>query len=416
MFAVFLTSRKLFDDDLAGLLSSLCLVLSCNFVFFSQSGCVDIPALFWFAFACCFGVYAAFSQKLYWYLLAGFCSAWSVCTKEGVAPFQVGLFVGLAVMQVRAVQSSGKTFKQSLKSLLSWKILAAVAIAVVVFMTLENFWTGMAEWKYRSQFWEDVVSDFSNSKVTAISLLKSAGYGFYTGWGWPFIVLMLISLPYVAYKYKWQFVFVIAPTVIFALAIIFVINQTRPRFWICSYFGLAIMMGKALADWFRFRKVPVVVRSIGPAFVLVPSLICCVFYNVEMNNDSRLRVSEWMKSNAAQGAIVGFPMHSQYGPRLREQGFRVIDEYSSKGVQTSKGLMEISPDYLIGSTLFPLCSRDKDDVEYFGKVFTDQTQYDKQAGMQALYFRNQDSLLWQLCLRFFYLHHRISPDIQIYKK
>ncbi len=414
VFAVFFTSRKLFEDDIAALLSCLCLTLSCYFVFFSKSGCVDIPAMFWFALATCFGVYAAYNRKIYWYLPAGFCSAWSVCTKEGVAPFQVGLFLGLAVLQVYAVYSSGKPFKQAMKSLLSWKILSAIVIAVIVFMTLENFWTGMEEWNYRSQFWEDVVSDFSKSRISAMTLLTSVGSGFYQGWGWPFVVLMILSLPYVAYKYKWQFVFIAAPSILFAIAVIFVINQTRPRFWFCSYIGIALMMGKALADWYRVKKIPFSIRIVAPLFVLVPSLLCCIFFNIEMNNDSRIRVSNWMKKNAKPGAIVGFPMYDQYGPRLQELGFRVIDDFSSKGIQTKKGLIKVSPDYFIGSTIFPMSSRN--DIEYFKKVFNDQTEYKKQAVMGAIYFRNEDSLMWKLCLRFFHLQHRISPDVRIYKK
>jgi len=414
LLAVFLTARKLCDDDLAGVLSSLCLALSCLFVFYSQSGCVDIPAFFWFAWAACLGLYAIKSDKLWCYLLAGFCASWSVCTKEGVATFHIGLAVGLGILLVRTKMQAGKPFKKAVLSLVNWKVLAAVALAALVFITLEGLWGGLEEWNYRSQFWKGVVHDeFKSQGVSITGLLLRTYNGLFIGWGGPFMVLLGISLIYWLVRYRWQLCLTAIPVLSFLLLTVLVIGQNIPRFMMCGYAGIAIIMGKALADWYRFRKIPLVIRHVLPLLILVPSFICCVCYNLEMNNDPRARLEQWMKSNAKSGATVGLLMKAQYAPRVWLDGFRSIPQWDSKGVNTRQGKVKIWPDYMIVSDQWPCLSRT--DKEFPKKILKDETQYKKRVQFDRLYF-NKETRAWKYCLRFYRLHTRMSPRIMIYEK
>ncbi|MHC5183529.1 MAG: ArnT family glycosyltransferase [Planctomycetota bacterium] len=413
--AVFLTARKLFDDNLAGILSILCLALSCHFMFYSKSGNVDIPAFFWFAWAGCFGLYAIKSDNLFCYFLAGFCAAWSVCTKESVAAFHVGLAAGLAVLLVRTKMQAGQPLKKALLSLIRWKVLAATALAVFVFLTLEGFWGGMEEWQYRSQFWSGRVErpGFKIQGAGVIALLQRTYTCLYKGWGYPFLILLLLSLLYWMLKYRWQLFLTLLPLLAFFFLTVLVVSQNHPRWMMCGYSGIAIIMGKALADWFRFRIIPIIIRSIFPLLVLVPSFICCVCYNIEMKNDTRVRAENWMKQNANVGDIVGLSMQTHDAPRIWFDGFRSIPEWDSKGVNTQQGKVEIWPDYLIASNQWPCTS--KTDKEFFKKLFKGEAQYQKQVQFDSLYF-NKETLIWKYCLRFYDLHERISPRMMVYEK
>jgi hypothetical protein len=420
LLAVFLTARKLCDDNLAGILSILCLALSCHFMFYSKSGNIDIPAFFWFAWACCLGMYAIKSDNLLCYLLAGFCSAWSVCTKESVAAFHIGLAAGLGVWLVRTKMQSGQPLKKALLSLIHWKVLAAIGLAVFVFLTLEGFWGGMEEWNYRSNFWTGRIdwefkSHWGQGKTNRgiIELLERTYTGLYKGWGYPFLILLLFSLVHWSLKYRWQLSLTVLPLLAFFFLTVLVVSQNLPRFMMCGYLGIAIIMGKALADWFRFRKIPIMIRSVLPLLVLVPSFICCVCYNIEMKNDTRVRAENWMKKNAKGGDVVGLSMNANNAPRVWQDGFRVIPEWDSKGVSTRQGKVKIWPDYLIASNQWPCVS--KTDKEFFQKMFNDETEYREQVEFKRLYFR-EDSLIWKYCLRFYDLHGRISPRMKIYKK
>jgi hypothetical protein len=338
LLAVFLTARKLCDDDLAGILSSLCLALSCLFVFYSQSACVDIPAFFWFAWAGCLGLYAIKSDNLLYYLLTGFCSAWSVCTKEGVATFHVGLAVGLSILLVRSKMQAGEPFKKAILSLVKWKVLAAVVLALLVFITLEGLWAGLEEWHYRSDSWKGVVQDEFKSKGASVWLLLVKTYsGLFVSWGGPFLTLLGISLIYWAIRYRWQLCLTLFPFLAFFFLTVLVIGENIPRFMMCGYAGIAIILGKTLADWYRFRRIPVIIRTILPLLILVPSFICCVCYNLEMKNDPRVRAEQWMVSNADNQATVGLSMITRYAPRVWLDGFRSIPEWDSKGVETKQG-------------------------------------------------------------------------------
>jgi hypothetical protein len=412
--AVFLTARKLCEDNLAGVLAGLCLALSCHYVFYSQQACVDVPAFFWFAWAGCFGLYAIKSNNLLLYLLAGFCAAWSVCTKEGVATFHIGLALALAILLVRTKMSLGQSFGKALLALVHWKVLSAAAVAAVVFVTLEGMWTGLDEWHYRSQFWKGVVEgEFQSQGFSSIHLLQKTYDGLLKIWGGPLLILLAIALVYWIFRYRWQLCLTVLPLLAFFMLTVLMIGQNLPRFMMCGLAGMAIMMGKTLADWYRYKRIPLAVRQIVPLLVIVPSLICCVCFDLEMNNDTRVRTEQWMRNHAQPGAIVGLSMKKQYAPRVWLDGFRAIPRWDSEGVMTQQGIAKIWPDYLIGSNQWPCIA--EDDKPFFEKMFKGETPYEEKAQYNRLYFHPKTAI-WKYCLRFFVLDGRISPRMMIYQK
>lgn len=414
LLAVFLTARKLLDDDWAAVAACLCLALSCHFVFYSQTGCVDIPAFFWFAWATCFGLYAVKSDNLLLYLLAAFCAAWSVCTKEGIATFNVGLAVALAFLLIEHKMRQGQPLKTASLSLFRWKIWAAVALAILVFVTLQGMWAGLDEWHARSQSWNNVIeTQFRHKGRSLLDLLKLTYGGLWTSWGTPFLFLLDMALVYWLIRYRRQLSLILFPFLAFFFLTVLSIEFNLPRFMMPAFAGIAILMGKTLADWYRFKRIPLVVRVLLPLLVLVPSFICCVCYDLEMKNDTRVRAEDWMRTHARSGSTVGLSMLKQYAPRVWLDGFQIIPEYDSKGIRTPQGLVQFRPDYIIGSNQWPCTSAN--DEPFFNEMFKGQTQYAEQARFDKLYWR-ADKRVGKYCLRYFQLYGEISPRMLVYRK
>ncbi|MHC5157138.1 MAG: ArnT family glycosyltransferase [Planctomycetota bacterium] len=414
LLGIFLTARNLLKDDLAAILACLCMSLCCLFLFYSKSACVDVPAFFWFVWAGCFGLYAIKTDKLVFYLLAGFCAGWSVCTKEGVATFLVGLAAGLATLLVRQKVKSGQSLPKASLSLVHWKVLAGIVLAVLIFITLEGFWGGMAEWHYRSGNWNNVIENqFKSQGLSTWNLVVKTYGGLTAAWGRPFTILLLGSVLYWLIRYRWELCLTLSPFLVFFLLTVMIIRFNLPRFMMCGFAGMAIIMGKTIADWVRFKKIPIVVRYAMPLLVFVPSLTCCICYNLEMKHDTRIQAERWMAKNAAPGSFVGLSMTRNYGPRLWRDGFRMIPQWDSKGIDTPNGKMQVWPDYIIGSSA-SIC-RSKTDTDFFNKLFKGETKYEKQADFNRLYF-NPQKPIWKYCLRFYNLHGFISPPMMIYKQ
>jgi hypothetical protein len=319
---------------------------------------------------------------------------------------------------------AGEPFKKAILSLVKWKVLAAVVLALLVFITLEGLWAGLEEWHYRSDSWKGVVQDEFKSKGASVWLLLVKTYsGLFVSWGGPFLTLLGISLIYWAIRYRWQLCLTLFPFLAFFFLTVLVIGENIPRFMMCGYAGIAIILGKTLADWYRFRRIPVIIRTILPLLILVPSFICCVCYNLEMKNDPRVRAEmkndprvraeQWMVSNADNQATVGLSMITRYAPRVWLYGFRSIPEWDSKGVEAKQGKAQIWPDYLIASNQWPCAS--KADKKFFKNLFEGETQYQKQVQFDRLYF-NKETRVWKYCLRFYKMHGRMSPRIMIYEK
>ncbi|GAG57690.1 unnamed protein product, partial [marine sediment metagenome] len=71
---------------------------------------------------------------------------------------------------------TGEPFKKAILSLVKWKVLAAVVLALLVFITLEGLWAGLEEWHYRSDSWKGVVQDKFKSQGTSVWVLLIKTY------------------------------------------------------------------------------------------------------------------------------------------------------------------------------------------------------------------------------------------------
>lgn len=128
IWAVFLISRYLFRDFWPALLSALTLAVSQLFVFFSKVGCVDVPSIFWLAWATYFAVRAVYEGRWRQYILMGFCAAYAFCTKEGCAGYVLGLGFGTWVLMSYVRVKEGTGLKKAVLSVFSLRTAAAAAV------------------------------------------------------------------------------------------------------------------------------------------------------------------------------------------------------------------------------------------------------------------------------------------------
>jgi len=126
-----------------------------------------------------------------------------------------------------------------------------------------------------------------------------------------------------------------------------------------------------------------VIRHILPLLVLVPSFICCVCFNLEMNRDTRVRTEEWIRTSAKNRATIGLSMRKHYAPRVWIDGFRSIPKWDSEGVMTRQGKRKIWPDYIIGSGRKFFVA--KPDKSFYSDLLQGKTEYEEQIRFDRLY-------------------------------
>lgn len=415
VLAVILTCRELFRDNLSSLLSGLMLSTSWLWALYSSSGCVDIPATAWFAWACFLAVKAVHTNKWGNYILLGFCLSYAVCTKEGVGTFIIGLGIAMWGLMVEKALRQGEKFSKALKTVFSLKILTTICIAMITFLIMQGFLAGPKEFLGRIAFWKNVVAEeFVPAFKGQLPLLWNSCKGLYTGLGWPFITVAICGMFYWAKRYRWKLLLVLGPLLTFYFLTVMRIYFNAPRFMLCGYIGIAILIGKTLGDWVRWQKIPSMVRYISVVIVYGLSLMACVGLNLELRNDTRDQVVKWFKENVKANELVASPISKVYTPHLQYNGYRQIHGWSDQGVRTPQGLQKIFPRYLVTSPDWP-CKPTTLSAEYRKKLFAGETEYKLVAAFNWKYFHPQKSL-WAVSIWPMKKHTLMSPGMQIYEK
>ena len=459
VLAVMLTAAVLFRDKTAAILAGLSLAVMQLFVFYSSSGCVDVPAMAFYAFSGYFAVKAIYHGKWRHYLGLGFCVAYAVCTKEGIGVFLLGLVFGMwGLMFEKAESGKGRAgqgrgdrggtkssakrtrtesvavlscpgetagsgclvrnciirLKQAVLLIISVKILAAVVVCALVFGLLNGFSGGSGEFLDRVSHWKVVTEGFLESFKGHSELLWRSCRQLYQGLGWPLLAVVLGSTVYFSVRHRWKLLFTAGPLVFFYLITVVNIHFNAPRFMLPGYVGLAILIGKGSADWLRCRKIPAVLRISGIVLVFGLSFLYCLGLVLETANDTRERAEKWVHQHVNPKAVIGAAMPKGYAPRLHYQGYRQISNWHSEGVRIGNRKIKFYPDYLIVSTDWPCLSRPTD-PEFRKKLFKGKTNYRKVADFQVKYLP-PNGIVFGLAGWPTKRHSRISPRMIIFEK
>lgn len=414
VFGVAVVVRKLFDDDLAGILAGMALGFAPLYVYNASSGSVDVPVLFFFVWTAYFAVKASQTNRWRYYLLMGVGASWGVCTKEGAAIYFAGLGLVLWALLIEQGLKARQTFKQVVSSVLSSRMLAALGVALAVFLVLNGFLGGPDEFLTRMKFWQKAVVDYSTGYRGQIPLLWKSCRELYNGIGWPFMAVWLAGIVYFAIRYPWKLWIGMAPLLLYYVTTIARIHLVMPRYLMAGYVGMALMVSVTLADLYRWLRWPAFLRRILLGTVFVVPFLYGIGIGLEMFSDTRIRAENWIKSHTDQNALIGAAIVAPYYPRLGFDGYNMIPDWHSQGVPVDSTLRVIWPDYLILSTEWP-CVTSKPDDAFREKLYKDETPYRKVAQYDVRYLYPARSVFgWATWP--FEQYANLSPMIMIYAK
>jgi hypothetical protein len=414
VIAVFVLTQYLFGDYLAGWFAGLALATSCLFLFYSGFGHIDVPFTFWFAWACVFIIQAGLEHKWSSYILGSLCAGYALCTKEGYFGYLPGLAIVYCVLRIADQYHRTNNLKKAVFSVFSLKVFTAIGVFVILFLVMNGFFNFKNEFFGRMEYWKN--DETFQHKRPQLFLLREAAVSLYTGLGWPLLLILVIGIFYLGYRYPRVLAFVVIPVIVFYLITVPRIYFVAGRFFIPAYVCFAAAVGKTLADWVRFQKVPILIRYIPAGLLMGLTVLFCVGLKLEMRNDTRNRAEAWFEEHVDKTALIGSGMKRWYAPRLTYNGFRMIDGWHSEGVPTAQGTMKLFPEYLIMSTMFPCSSNYKDDSAFKEALYKGQAGYKKAATFEAIYFSPGHSIFSIACRPYAKPTPSISPTIDIFQK
>ena len=164
------------------------------------------------------------------------------------------------------------------------------------------------------------------------------------------------------------------------------------RYFVPACTGIAILTGYTFANWLRVKQIPPYIRYAVVFLVFGLTILYSVGLKLEMKQDTRVRAEAWFEKNIEKNVLIGSGMKRWYAPRLKFMGYKLIDGWHSEGVQTSRGMIKVLPDYLVMSNMFPCSSNYKDDGAFKKELYEGRAGYEQVACFKALYFYPSSSI------------------------
>lgn len=417
VLAVFLASRLVFRDYLGAFLAGLALALSQLFVFYSHSGNVDVPCVFWFTWGVYWAVKAVYIGTWRHFVLMGLCFSLSICTKDAVVGYLAGMVPAFWFAMICKNRADGQSFKTAVLSVFSKKVLVAVLVFLFVYALLQDILTAPQAFVERMSHWfgGPGVSGYDKGFRGQLPLLWSACRMLYGSFGWPLLVIIGISLVYCIIKHPWQSVPLTVPLIAFYVMVVMNIRFVAPRFFLPAYAGFALLVGKGCADWLRYKKIHIALRLLPVAIVYILSLLYCVGLDLEMLNDTRVRTEHWFYKNVGRDNLIGAGFNNKlYAPRLHFNGYRLMCPWRVSRVRGIPGRGQLYPDYLIMTPGW-LRIKEKAEATFREKLFDGQTNYKQVIRLKSKYLYPARTIFgfagWPIPK-----HGFLSPEIIVFKK
>lgn len=415
VLAVFLTARKLFEDNTAAILAALALSCSMLFVFYCHLGNLDIPAAFWFAWSCYWAVKAVLIGKRRHFVLLGLFCALAVCTKEPLLGFVIGLGFAVWFAMAARIRQAGGSRKEAFLSIFNAKVIVAVLVAVFCFALLSGLLTHPRAFFKRLDWWFEVGVGEYNKGFSGYGpfLLKTARI-LWLSLGWPITLAAAVSAVYCAVKYRWKSAFGIIPLLVFYVLIILRTRLCIPRYFIPGFAGLALLIGKACSDLLAAKKIPKILSFAVIIFLFTPSVLYCIGLDAELLNDSRYRAEKWFVENIDKDVHIATLSGIDRAPRLHIKGFHRFEKRWEKPNQTITLLTKPpAPDYVIMTG--PGYKRASFDRDFAEALLAGSLGYTKVAHFENLYLYSKRTVLgfagWPMEKQTY-----ISPEITVLKK
>ncbi|NIP25489.1 MAG: phospholipid carrier-dependent glycosyltransferase [Phycisphaerae bacterium] len=351
IIAVFMTARILFNNYLSAVFSSLALAFSNLFVFYSHVGNVDVPCIFWFAWGTYFAVKSIHVGKWFHFAFMGFCFSFSMCTKDAMVGYVIGMIPAYWFLSTYKAKNEGKNLKEAVRAVFSKKLIIAVVVFLFSYALLQNVLTSPDAFAQRMSHWigGPGVTNFNKGFQGQLPLFWKSCRELYTSLGWPFLLTAIASLLYSIIKKPWIVGFALIPLLAFYFIVVINVKMTCPRYFLPGFIGIALIIGYGNSVFWKIKKNlrPVVIILILTAYIL--SLLYCVGLDLEMADDPRKQTEKWFAKNVSRDKIIVGPIPRNDSPRLNFQGFRFISQWHVKQKNGTYFFRQAHPDYIITS-------------------------------------------------------------------
>ena len=324
----------------------LALLLTPLFVYYGKVANLDMPALFWFAWAMVAFLRILRGGRLRDYVWLGVAAAGSGATKDQA--YANLALVAAAAIAITAQQSQAASWWARLGRALAdrrvWAAGTAAALASVVFHDLVFNFAGFVAHVRLLVTLGDL----------AIVPRTAAGYAELTGltlalfrwaFGWPLFALSAAGVAgALARPERRRWLWLLAVPLSFHVCFTWVTLYVNDRYLFGGIFVLALFAGAACADLIGAARHRAIAR-LAVAAALVYALLYASSINVMMSLDARRAVKAWIAASTDAGSVVGL-LGRSYMPRIEPPARTVIVEARPDAVS------QASPDLLVVNARF----------------------------------------------------------------
>jgi hypothetical protein len=295
----------------------LVLLLTPLFLYYGKMANLDIPALYWFAWALLAFLRLFHAPGRRDYVLLGTAAAAAVATKDQ-AYASLALLIP-AVIGLTARQQPYRVWWRRLASaLIDTRLLAGAAatiVASVVFHNLIFNVSGVVEhFKLLATLTDLAVVPRTVGGYIAMS--TQTVVLFRLSLGWPFFVLAVVGIISAArHRSRQHWLWLLLVPLSFHLTFTWFELYICDRYLFTGILVLSLFAGATLADLLESRRH----RRAGPALVavsLLASLLYAASINVMMTRDARAETRVWVNRHVTGRALVG--MVGRYMPAMNE--------------------------------------------------------------------------------------------------
>jgi hypothetical protein len=414
VIATFLTTRQIFEDNTAAIFSALALTCSMLFVFYCHLGNLDVPATFWFAWCCYWAVKAVLTGKRRHFILLGLFCSLTICTKEPLLGFVVGLGLAIWLAMGALTRQAGGSWKKAIFSVFTANVIVSALIAVLCFALLSGLLTHPDVFFKRMDWWFKVgVGEYNKGFTGYGPFLLQTVKTLWLSIGFPLTLAAAVSAVYCAVRYRWKSVFGIIPLLVFYVLIILRTRLCIPRYFIPGFVGLTMLIGKGCSDLLAAKKIPKIIAIAVIILLFAPSILYCVALDAELLTDSRYRAEKWFVENVDKNAHIATLSGIDRAPRLHMHGFSRFEKRWEKPNQTIRLLTKPpAPQYIIMTE--PAYKRASFDPNFTKAIFDGSLGYSKVAHFDNLFLYPKRNILglagWPMKKQTY-----LSPEITVLK-
>jgi 4-amino-4-deoxy-L-arabinose transferase-like glycosyltransferase len=346
VFLVYLCGCELFERRAAWFAAFITATMG-PFVYYAKVTNVDVPYIFWFVFSLLFFARILKRHLPADYLLFAVTAVCAVCTKDQA----YGLYVLTPLPIIISEFLWRKTADPAVpfhRVLLSRKNLLALGVAGLLFALIYNIGFNLSGFlAHVAQIAGPASKDyqlFPNSVAGHLQMLGQAFRHLRFLFGWPMFIVCLtgIAVALVVKPLNPILFAMLVPGVSYYLFFISVVLYHYERFLIPIAILMAFFGGKAMADWFAPQRGWYRGKMILLGLLAGYSLWYAASVDINMVNDSRYHVEDWMKKHIAREASIALVGFWECLPRTPR--FTHVELFSPPSSQT---IQAAGPEYLV---------------------------------------------------------------------